>query len=224
MQTQALVFDMDGTMIDSLGFHARSWSEFARQHGIEKDMLTWMRSANGRTGVECMRELFAQDLSDEQARALVAQKEQIYRDLFAPEFAEIKGFSEFARLAFARGLKLGMGTAGDQNNIDFALRQLAMPTPPQVRVGGDQGLPGKPQPDIFLEVAKGLGVPPEACIVFEDAPLGIEAARRAGMRAVAICSSHSRDELASPNVVACVNNYLELIDSRFLEKLNVELT
>jgi len=88
-------------------------------------------------------------------------------------------------------------------------------------VGGDEGLPGKPQPAIFLEVARRMDIRPEDCIVFEDAPLGIEAARRAGMRAVAICSGHSADELAGPHVIASAKNYLELIDSHFLETLHV---
>lgn len=224
MRTQALIFDMDGTMVDSLGYHAKSWTAFARHHGIERDMGTWMRSANGRTGLECVRELFARALSDDEARTLLAQKEQLYRDLFAPEFVEIKGFRDFASRASQRGLKIGIGTAGDQDNINFALHHLAMATPPQVRVGGDQGLAGKPQPDIFLAVAQQLNVSPAQCIVFEDAPLGIEAARRAGMRAVAICNTHNRDELQSPNVVASVNNYLELIDSAFLENLDVANT
>lgn len=224
MRTRALIFDMDGTMVDSLGYHAKSWTAFARHHGIERDMAAWMRSANGRTGLECVRELFAKTLSDDEARALVAQKEQIYRDLFAPEFAEIKGFRDFASRASQRGLKIGMGTAGDKDNINFALKHLAMDRPPQVRVGGDEGLAGKPHPDIFLAVAHQLHVPPDQCIVFEDAPLGIEAARRAGMRAVAICSTHKAEELQAPNVVASVNNYLELIDSAFLENLDVTST
>lgn len=224
MRTRALIFDMDGTMIDSLGHHARSWSEFARHHGINRDMPSWMRSANGRTGLECVRELFDRVLSDDEASALVAQKEQIYRDLFAPDFAEIKGFKEFACRAIRRGLKIGVGTAGDKNNISFALQHLALATPPQARVGGDEGLAGKPQPDIFLAVAHQLQVSPAECIVFEDAPLGIEAARRAGMRAVAICSTHRREELDSPHVVASVNNYIELMESSFLENLDVAST
>jgi beta-phosphoglucomutase-like phosphatase (HAD superfamily) len=76
---------------------------------------------------------------------------------------------------------------------------------------------GKPQPAIFLEVAKRMATRASDCIVFEDAPLGIEAARRAGMRAVAICTGHSADELAGPHVIAAANNYLELIESDFLE-------
>jgi beta-phosphoglucomutase-like phosphatase (HAD superfamily) len=92
---------------------------------------------------------------------------------------------------------------------------------PLATVGGDEGLPGKPEPAIFLEVARRLGVAPEHCIVFEDAPLGIEAARRAGMYAVGICTGHSAAELAGPHVLAHAADYTELMNSNFLERHHV---
>jgi beta-phosphoglucomutase-like phosphatase (HAD superfamily) len=89
---------------------------------------------------------------------------------------------------------------------------LKMQPDPHAVVGGDEGLAGKPDPAIFLEVARRLGVAPSRCLVFEDAPFGIEAARRAGMRAVAICSGHSPEQLAGPHVVAHARNYEELMN------------
>lgn len=217
----ALIFDMDGTMINSMPSHVLSWIEFLRRHGMQIDLDDLMRRTTGRNGAECMREMFQREMSDEEAWGYIAVKEQLYRDLFAPVFAEVPGFKQFAALTLQRGLKLGVGTAGDRNNIAFAMEHLQLPVPPLAMVGGDEGLPGKPQPAIFLEVARRMNTRPEDCIVFEDAPLGIEAARRAGMRAVAICTGHSAEELAGPHVIAAANNYLELIESHFLETLHV---
>ncbi len=216
-----LIFDMDGTMIDSMPSHAQSWVEFVQNHGITIDVPDLMRRTTGRTGAECMRELFQRDLSDEEAWALITEKEVIYRALFAPKFTEVAGFKAFADRSLAHGLKVGVGTAGDRRNIAFALGHLALPTPPHAVVGGDEGLAGKPEPAIFLEVAKRMALRAQDCIVFEDAPFGIEAARRAGMRAVAICTSHSAAQLDGPHVIGAAKNYLELIDSKFLETLNV---
>lgn len=220
MKTQALIFDMDGTMVDSLPFHERSWVGFCRNHGLQLEPADIMARTNGRTGLECMDVVFGRPIALAQAQALVHEKEQLYRELFAADFREIEGFSTFAAAAAARGLKLGMGTAGDRHNIDFVLSRLAWRTP-QAIVGGDEGLSGKPTPSIFLEVARRLGVAPEHCIVFEDAPFGIEAARRAGMRAVAVCSTHTPEELAGPHVIAAVRTYHELAHSQFLETLDV---
>jgi beta-phosphoglucomutase-like phosphatase (HAD superfamily) len=219
-RTDALIFDMDGTMIDSMPWHAKSWSEFARRHNVQMTLAEILRRTTGRTCAESMNQLFQRDIEASEALLLVAEKESLYRELFAPVFAEVAGFKAFARQAVGQGLKVGVGTAGDQHNIAFAMAGLAMAPPPHAFVGGDEGLPGKPEPAIFLEVARRLGVAAAACIVFEDAPFGIEAARRAGMRAVAVCTSHGAEGLAGPHVIASVRNYNELIDSDFLEKLH----
>ena len=219
--TQALIFDMDGTMIDSMPFHARSWDVFAKRHGVEMDLPELMRRTTGRTGTECMGELFGRSMSVAQALPLVQEKEQIYRDMFSPLFSEIKGFKAFEAQARALGLKIAVGTAGDIHNVEFALSHLKMAQVPQAIVRGDMGLPGKPEPAIFLEAARAVSVCASAAIVFEDAPLGIEAARRAGMRAVAICATHSAQELAGPHVIAAARNYEELIAQGFLQSLKL---
>ncbi len=221
MRTAALIFDMDGTMIDSMPWHAKSWVAFTRRHGIAMEADEILRRTTGRTGSECMREVFGRDIAPEEALALVHEKEAIYRALFTPVFAEVGGFKAFAGQARARGLKLGVGTAGDRHNIAFAFAHLALEPAPHAVVGGDEGLPGKPEPAIFLEAARRMGAQPGECIVFEDAPLGIEAARRAGMRAVAVCTSHAAAELAGPHVLAQVDDFHQLIDKNFLESLHV---
>jgi beta-phosphoglucomutase-like phosphatase (HAD superfamily) len=224
METRALIFDMDGTMIDSMPSHGQSWVTFARQHGIDIDLNDLLQRTTGRTGAECMRELFQRELSNDEAWALIRDKEEIYRELFGPVFAEVAGFKTFAQQTLARGLKVGVGTAGDRHNIAFALGHLKLPTPPHAVVGGDEGLLGKPEPAIFLEVAKRMNTRAKDCIVFEDAPFGIEAARRAGMRAVAICTSYTPEQLAGPHVIASARDYLELMNSNFLENLHVATT
>ncbi len=221
MQVQALIFDMDGTMIDSMPWHAQSWIAFTQRHGMAIDVDELMRRTTGCTGIECMCDLFGRDLDEAEAHALIQEKEDLYRALYAPVFAEVAGFTTFSQQARERGLKVGVGTAGDRHNIAFAFSNLKLPTPPHAVVGGDEGLPGKPDPAIFLEAARRMNTPAHACIVFEDAPLGIEAARRAGMRAVAVCTSHTAEQLAGPHVLTSVGNYLDLIQSNFLENLHV---
>ncbi|MFZ3084161.1 HAD family hydrolase [Rhodoferax ferrireducens] len=218
---EALIFDMDGTMIDSMPSHAQSWQVFARQHSLELDLDDLMRRTTGRNGAECMRELFQRDLTDDEAWTLIAEKERLYRKLFGPIFTEVAGFKTFSGKALARGLKVAVGTAGDQDNIAFVLSHLQLPSSPHAIVGGDEGLPGKPEPAIFLEAAKRMNTGARACIVFEDSPFGIEAARRAGMRAVAICSTHTPAQLAGAHVLASVRDYNELMNSKFLENLHV---
>jgi beta-phosphoglucomutase family hydrolase len=216
----AFIFDMDGTMVDSMPAHAKSWDLFRKRHHLQLSVDEILERTTGRNGIECVRELLGHDIPDEKAKELIDRKEADYREIFAREFREVAGFAKFARQAQGRGLKLAVATAGDKNNLGFVLDRLDLQRRPDAEVRGDQGLPGKPAPDIFLKAAKMLGATPAECIVFEDAPFGIEAAKRAGMRAVAICSTHEAGELAGPHVIASVNDYEELMNNNFLESLH----
>ena len=218
----ALIFDMDGTMVDSMPHHATTWLVFAKKHNVNLSIEEMMQRTTGRTGLECVRLLLDQpDLDEAHAWAMVHEKEALYREVFGPIFKEVAGFKTFAAQARTRGLKIGVGTAGDIHNVEFVLQHLQMHPAPDAIARGDEGLTGKPTPAIFLEAAKRINMSAEHCIVFEDAPFGIEAARRAGMRAVAICTSHSAAELAGPHVIAAATDYNELLNANFLENLHV---
>lgn len=223
-QAQALIFDMDGTMIDSMPWHGRAWAEFARRRGMALDVADLMRRTTGRNAFECACELMGREVSEAESAQITLEKESIYREMFGAAFTQVPGFCTFASAAAAQGLKVAVGTAGDRHNIAFVMQHLQMEPAPLAIVGGDEGFTGKPTPAIFLEAARRIGVAPEHCIVFEDAPFGIEAARRAGMRAVAVCSTHSPEELAGPHVIAAIRDYRELIQSNFLETLDVALS
>ena len=168
----AVIFDLDGTLINSMPWHTQSWVIFAQRHGIELDLPELMRRTTGRNGAECMNELLGRQVPAEEAWRMVAEKEAIYRELFGPRFAAVAGAHAFIASARAAGLKVGLGTAGDVHNVAFALAHLQLPQPFDAIARGDEGLPGKPDPAIFLSAAQRMGVAPERCIVFEDAPLG----------------------------------------------------
>ncbi len=215
---RALIFDLDGTLIDSMPFHAQSWVAFAEAHGLSLDLPELMRRTTGHNGIECMRVLLGEHLSDEQAQALVHKKEEAYRSLFGPHFHEVRGAIAFMNTARRMGFKIALGTAGDAANVAFALEHLKLPFEFDAISRGDEGWPGKPEPDIFIHAALRLGIAPEHCLVFEDAPLGIEAARRAGMRAVGICTGHSAQDLGGEHVLAGAADFSSLPE-RFLQTL-----
>jgi HAD superfamily hydrolase (TIGR01509 family) len=206
----AFIFDIDGTIIDSMPWHGKSWEVFFARHGLSYEGEAYLRRTAGRTGVELMREQFG-PLSDAAAWAYVHEKEAIYRDLFRPVFREIAGFREFARRAKAAGIQIACATAGDSDNIAFAMGGLGMASEFEALVGAQDVAHGKPAPDLFLLAAQRIGVVPGECIVFEDAPLGIEAARRAGMLAVAVTSGEPAATLAAPaHVLAAIADYRAL--------------
>ncbi|MEO6749158.1 MAG: HAD family phosphatase [Casimicrobiaceae bacterium] len=202
----AFIFDIDGTIIDSMPAHEASWEVFFGRRGRAFERTGFFHGTAGRTGVELMREYFG-PMSDEAARALVDEKESIYRGQFGPVFREVDGFNAFARSAHAAGYKLACATAGDAGNVAFAMERLTVGHLFAAVVGGHEVAHGKPAPDLFLLAAQRIGAAPGECIVFEDAPLGIEGARRAGMLAVALTTSASAAELAAPHVIAAMVDY-----------------
>ena len=211
------IFDIDGTIIDSMPWHGKSWEVFFERHGRVYEGEAFLRGSAGRTGIELMHEHFG-PLSDAEAWAFVHEKEALYRDLFRPVFSEIAGFRDFARRAKAAGIRIGCATAGDADNIAFAMEGLGMASEFEALVGAQDVAHGKPEPDLFLLAAKRMGVVPHQCIVFEDAPLGIEAARRAGMLAVAVTSGEPAAKLAAPaHVLTAITDYRGLDPRHVLE-------
>ena len=91
MPIQGIIFDMDGTMIDSMPYHAQSWVAFAERHRLTIEVDELLRRTTGRTGAECMEVLFGRPMDPKESWELVHQKEEIYRELFAPVFAEVAG-------------------------------------------------------------------------------------------------------------------------------------
>jgi beta-phosphoglucomutase family hydrolase len=215
----AFLFDMDGTMVDSMPWHARSWAAFARDVGGAPPDADFFRRTTGMTGVEVMRTYLGEH-PDAELDALVARKEALYRAMFAPHFREVRGFRDFARAAKAAGIRVACATAGDADNIAFVLDGLGFHGFFDAIVGAHDVARGKPNPDLFLLAARRLDVDPAACLVFEDAPHGIEAARRAGMRAVAIATMLPAEELGAPDhVVASAADFTTLDVDALLAQL-----
>jgi HAD superfamily hydrolase (TIGR01509 family) len=133
------------------------------------------------------------------------EKELLYREIAAHSLDLIEGFDALQAAARERGLKLAICTASTPENMALAFDRFGLDAHMDTVVSPADGLRGKPHPDIFLEAARRLQVPSGECVVFEDAPLGIEAARRAGMKAVALTTSLSpADFMAYDNVLAIV--------------------
>jgi len=207
----AFIFDMDGTNVDNMAFHTQSWITFFQRRGKIIDADEFFRATAGRQGKEVIRSHVGEHLLDEEVALLNDEKEAVYRELYGPHRKAIAGFDELIAQAKLHGIALAVATAGPNPNIAFTLDGLDLRRHFDAVVGAADVPRGKPHPDAFLEAARRCGVTPEHCTVFEDAPLGVEAARRAGMRAVALTTTLSADAFAEfDNVVRIVSDYAGL--------------
>jgi HAD superfamily hydrolase (TIGR01509 family) len=185
---KAFLFDLDGTLIDSMPHHHEAWVRWYARRGLPMVGGDFFSATAGRSNAEILLDMYP-SLSVAEHGAMADEKEAIYRELAGASLALIDGAREFVDAARAAGMVLAVCTASTVPNMGLAFRRHGIDRWVETVVSPADGLRGKPHPDIFLEAARRLGVAPGECLVFEDAPLGIEAARRAGMRAVALTTT-----------------------------------
>ena len=197
---RALIFDMDGTLVDNMPAHTAAWAEWHRRRGMAFDASSFFGRTAGRTDLDIIGEILPGRPKAE-FQALVDEKQAIYRELFLPHRRLANGASALFDEADRLGLVMAVATAAPLPNVDFILDGLAIRHRFRAVVSPALGLRAKPHPDMFLAAARAMGVPPTACVVFEDAPLGIEAAARAGMPVIAIGTTLPAAALAAPHVL-----------------------
>ncbi len=205
---KAFIFDMNGTMVDDMRYHEKAWYDILV--GDLNAPLTPRQVKEQLYGKneELFDRVFGKgSYAAEEVGIIALKKEAKYREDFLPHLAVIPGLDNFLANSKADGIQLAIGTAAIRPNVDFVLDNLALRDFFQVIVGPEDVTVSKPDPEVFLKAAAALGVDPTACVVFEDSPKGIEAARRAGMKAVAITSYHTAEELIQDNVLLYVQNY-----------------
>lgn len=190
-----VIFDVDGVLIDSYTAHFETWRDCARQHGRDCTEAEFAR-AFGRTSREVMRETWDPNITDEEIAAFEDEKESRYRDLIRQEFPAMPGARELIQALAAAGIPMAIGSSGPPLNVHLVVELLgAVQQIGTVITGADVAI-GKPNPDVFLQGARGIGLPPEKCIVLEDAPPGIEAALAGGMKCLGVVSKgRTRPEL-----------------------------
>lgn len=193
----AFIFDMDGTLVDNMSFHTDAWIEYLTELGTNPDPLTFMELTAGKINTEIFRMFLGADLTDEQIAFHSAEKEDRYRRLYLPHMRPMPGLVEFLQQARAAGMRLGVATAANWENVEFVLQGIGLREAFDTIVTADDITRGKPDPEIFLIAAQRLGVPQARCLVFEDSLMGIEAARRAGMASVALTTSITAQKVAN---------------------------
>ncbi len=205
---KAFIFDLNGTMIDDMHYHEMAWHDvFVNQL---KAPLTpeQVRTQLYGTADEIFARVFgAGRFSKEEIDTITDQKESRYREEFLPNLKLIDGLNTFLVTAKSKGIALAIGTAAPTLNVDFVIDNLNLGEYFPVIIGPNDVTKSKPHPEVFLNAASQLGISPEDCVVFEDSPKGIEAAARAGMKAIGITSYHTADELKSANLLFTIDDY-----------------
>ncbi len=197
----AVLWDLDGTLVDSAGHHWRAWRDTLAAEGRAVTQRAFADSF-GRRNDEILRDLFGCDLEPAWIAHVSETKEQTYRRLVRERgLVALPGAIEWLARLLAAGWKQALASSAPRPNIDVVIEVLGLDRYLDGALSADDVGRGKPDPALFLAGADALATPPRRCIVVEDAPAGLEAARRAGMRSVGVLSTHHR-ELSADLVVS----------------------
>jgi len=216
---KAFLFDMNGTMIDDMQFHEDAWFDIlTNELGADISKERAKHEMYGKNSELLDRVFGAGKFSAEEADDISRRKELRYQEVFLPYLQLLPGLDDFLQKSQQNHIGLAIGTAALPMNIDYVLDNIAGLRPLfPVIVGANDVQTSKPNPEVFLKCAEQLGVAPENCIVFEDSPKGVEAAKNGGMKAVVLLTFHEPNDFDGlDNVLMMVKDYN---DPRLLELL-----
>jgi beta-phosphoglucomutase len=217
MKKSAFIFDLNGTMINDMPFHIKAW-----YHILNEDLkagLEWeeVRSHMYGKNEELLERVFGKGhFSEEQANHISLEKERRYQQAFRPHLELIRGLPTLLERAKRQPIRMAIGSAAIPFNIDFILDNLTIRSYFDAIVSANDVTISKPHPETFLKAAELLLKAPSDCLVFEDAPKGVEAARQAGMDCIVLTTMHTREEFRDfPNIRHYIADYTD----PFLEEL-----
>ncbi len=210
--TPGVIFDLDGVLVDSGELHYLAWRRFGRELGAEMNRDFFL-STFGMDNRRIIPRWLDRRFTEEELRRLSERKENHFQEEARRKLEPLAGAIELVTALAGEGFRLAIGTSAPQQTVEIAFARTGLEKYFMAVVCGDEVAEGKPAPGIFRRAAEKIGCPPAACVVVEDAIPGVEAARRAGMKCVAVATTHPRASLAAADRV--VNSLAELRTADF---------
>src|SRR3990167_7396101 len=210
---KAVIFDLDGTIVDNIPFHAQAFLEFARDKNTHLTVGEYYSQIQGRINKEIIPALFEKNLSEEKIKRYANEKEAIYRRLYK-NVTSVAGLFDLFKKIKEKSLKLALATSAPSENVNHVLGKLNIKNVFDIQVNGDHVNKGKPEPEIYLKTVERLGGKPNECLVFEDSIPGIRAAKAAGMKVIAITTTHPPEKLKEADGI--INDFTEVRLEKYL--------
>ncbi|MES2373770.1 MAG: HAD family phosphatase [Bacteroidota bacterium] len=199
---KAFLFDLNGTMIDDMDFHIKAWHGILNGLGANISRGQMKEECYGKND-ELLERVFPGRFSVEEKTKMSYDKETAYQLAFKPSLKLLDGLDDFLEKTSGQNIPMAIGSAAIIYNIDFVLDGLNIRHYFPVIVAAENVKMSKPDPETYLKCADQLGVSYNNCIVFEDAPKGVEAAQNAGMQCVVLTTMHTKEEFSKYNNIVC---------------------
>ena len=213
--SKAVIWDMDGVIADTGPYHFKAWQEVFHIRGINFTEENFQRYFGQRNDT-IIRNVLGEDLSPSEVDAIAGEKERNYRQRVSRHIKPLPGAIKLLKSLSEHGFKVALASSAPMENIQLVTQGLGINNHFHSIVSGRDVSEGKPSPQGFLLAAKKLGISPQNCIIIEDAVAGVTAAKRAGMRCIAVTNTHPRESLTGADLVI---DTLEAVSVTDLEQL-----
>ena len=205
----AVIFDMDGVLVDSNPYHLAKWIEFLDHHEISYKEEELPEQILGKRNDTAFRYFLGPDLKPEETHRLSEEIEETFRRVFKPHAKPLPGLDTLIKECHAAGIPMAVASSAVRSNIEFVVDALGYRPYFRTMVSGDEVTHAKPDPEIYLKAADHLGIDPADAVAFEDSYVGIGAVNNAGMKCVAIASTFPIEKLA-PLATLAVPSFEEI--------------
>ena len=213
-EIKAVIFDLDGTLLDNNDVHLKAWKQYLKENEKQISDEDFKENISGRTNKDAIEHIYQKEMTEDEASKYYLEKEEIYRKMYRPDIAPITGLQDFLEELHKHKIAMAIATSGIQVNIDFMFNHVPIKKYFKKIVNSGDVSKGKPDPEIFLKAAEALHIPTENCIVFEDSIAGVRAGKSAGMKVVALTTTHTPEELKEADLV--IKDYSEIDFERLM--------
>ena len=217
-QKSAVIFDMDGVLVDNFRYHLMAWEKFCNRHKKKISAIDFREQVFGGSNADHLAFIFKKPLPAETIAAHSSEKELIYRYLYHDNVHLLPGLRPLLDELKQKGIPMAIATSAERANVDFIIAETGLEGYFSVIADASMVTKGKPDPQVYLKAAEMLNIEAGQCLVFEDTLKGIDAALQACMKVIGVATTHHRAELTEAYKV--INDFTEIDADEIIQLIN----
>jgi HAD superfamily hydrolase (TIGR01509 family) len=218
---KGIIFDMDGTIVDSIPYHYEAWKKFLNEKKVNdfSKKLDSFKDKGGST-LDFMRSIYGNLYSKKELKKIIEEKEIVFRTICKSKIKPISGFIEFLNFIKSKNILVGLASNAIRKNVSMILNELEIYDHFDSIICGDEVINGKPNPEMFNESIDRFNINKNDCLIFEDSIEGVEGAINSGIKAIGVTSSYSNKILMDAGATETIENYININNK--LKKIGLE--
>ena len=205
---KGIIFDMDGTIVDSLPYHYEAWKIFFNENKVE-NFSEKLNEYKGGGTLDLMRTVYGNQYSKKELKKMSEDKEKIFRKIYKGEIKQILGFKKFLDELKSKDIMIGLASNAIRKNVSMIINELEIYDYFDSIICGDEVINGKPNPEMFNETIDRFNINKDECLIFEDSLEGVLAAKNSGVKVIGITSSSSNKVLKDAGCIMSISDYLD---------------